>query len=292
MAGTVKADFGGEMRRFPLATDATVETLNEKLCELFPRLKGMQFDVYYRDPDGDVIRIGGDDELRHAWTVCGEENVLRLSVQCVSSAGEPRRSTSGHLVHAPMDVWGSYGGFMDPFTSTFDSLFQAFDDPFFTHGKQWWLPWERRQLSLKQREEQLKHQRELEEKLRKEQEEKKRQMEEFYRKEAEAFRQMMEKQRAEAEEAAKKKGEVVKKTPKGTVVVARPKLHYTPFGSYEPVHRSGPGWSSTSWGPVGYELHYHYPKEEEEEEEAEGQEVEQKAEETPQTTTEKEEKME
>ena len=307
MAGIVKAECAGEIRRFPLGTDATLETLNAKLCELFPRLKDMQFDIYYKDPDGDAIRIGGDDELTHAWTTCGEETILRIVIQCVTSAGEPRRTTSGHLVHIPMDVWGGFGGMADPFTSTFDSLFQAFDDPFFAHhGRQWWLPWERRQLSLKQREEQLRHQRELEEKLRKEHEEKKRQMDEFFRKEAESFRQQMEKQRADAEEAAKKKGEVEKKTPKGTVVVARPKVHYTPFGSYEPVHRSGPGWSSTSWGPVGYELYYHHPGDGEEEEapemeqkteeSQEAPEMEQKSEEsqeTPQqTTTEKDEKME
>ena len=294
MAGTVKAEFGGEIRRFPLDTDATLEALNDKLGQLFPRLKDMQFDLYYRDPDGDVIRIGSDDELKHAWTTCGEENVLRLMIQCVS---EPRRSSSGHLIHVPMDVWGGYGGVTDPFTSSFESLFRAFDDPFFTHGKQWWLPWERRQLSLKQREEQLRHQREVEERLRKQHEEKEKQMEEFYRKEAENFRQMMEKRRKEAEDAAEKKGEVVKKTPKGTVVVARPKLHYTPIGSYEPVHRSGPGWSSTSWGPVGYELHYHYPGEEEETEETPAQDTEetpaQDTEETPQQkSTEKDEQME
>ena len=288
MAGIVKAECGGELRRFSMGTDATLEALNDKLRELFPRLKEMQFDIYYRDPEGDAIRIGSDDELKHAWTTCGEESVLRVMIQCASCAscgGEPRRSASGHLVASPMDVWGGFGGMMDPFTSSFDSLFRVFDEPFY--GKQWWLPWERRQLSLKQREEQLRHQREVEEKLRKEHEEKQKRVDEFFRKEAESFRQMMEKQREEAE-AAEKTGEVVKKTPKGTVVVARPKAHFTPFGSYEPVHRSGPGWSSTSWGPVGYELYYHYPGEEEETEQ-----IKEDTEEAPQQKTEeKDEKME
>ena len=275
MAGTVKAECGGELRRFPVGTDATLEALNDKLRELFPRLKEMQFDIYYRDPEGDAVRIGSDDELKHAWTICGEENVLRVVIQqCPNRAsyayrGEPRRSTSGHLVAVPLDmIWGGFGGMTDPFTSSFDSLFRVFDEPFY--GKQWWLPWERRQLSLKQREEQLRHQREVEEKLRKEHEEKQKRVDEFFRKEAESFRQMMEKQRVREEaEEAEKTSEVVKKTPKGTIVVARPKAHFTPFGSYESVHRSGPGWSCTSWGPVGYELHYHYPSEEEETEQTE-----------------------
>lgn len=256
MSCTVKAEFQGEMRRFVLPKDATMDTFVAKMREIFPALEESDFNVYYRDHDGDVVRIGSTEELHHACETCGD--ILRLAVRALTPQTQPAPPTPTREPRSQLDLWDPSRLFsMDPF-SAFES------DPFFQQmGFGLHFPWEHRQLRLRQREEQLKHQREYEEKMKEVYKERQKQKEKFIREEAEKFRQEMDKRM----EAAEEEGSVVKRSKSGTVVVAKPKMRT--FGSWEPVSESGPGWSSTSWGPVGYELHYYYPGEAEEEKKGE-----------------------
>ena len=259
MSLTIKAECCGEVRRITMDNTTTLEDFNEKMKSVFGcvQKEDVEFDVFYRDQDGDTIRIGSTEELHHAFAICGE--VLRVAIvprkqsckECPAPT-QQRENLGSSLGLMDWSVPNLFGSFHDQF-----SAFER--DPFFRDFGHW-PNWEGRQLRLKQREEQLKHQREVEEKMKKQHEERAKKMDQFFEQEAERFRAEMDKRRLEAKKAPE---DVPKKSSSGTVVVARPKYDFKEFGSWTPAHRSGPGWHSTHWGPVGYELHYYPPKEEE-----------------------------
>ena len=257
MSVTIKADFHGEMRRFVLPKDTTMDTFVAKMREFYPSLGENDFNVYYRDQDGDVVRIGSTEELQHAFDIAGE--VLRLAIQCQKPQPE-QPPVPAKEPHRLLDLLNPGSLFsMDPF-----NLFE--DEPFYG-GNNWLLPWENihmpwehRLLKLRQKEEQLRHQREYERKMQEAYKERQKQLGQQIRQDAEKFREDMDKRMAAAEKDSEESG--VKRSKSGTVVVARPKMRT--FGNWDPVTKTGPGWSSTQWGPVGYELHYYYPGEEEE----------------------------
>ena len=152
MSCTVKADFQGEMRRFVLPKDTTMEDFVTKMRNLFPGL-GEDFNVYYRDNEGDVVRIGTIKELHDACEM--SDDVLRLNVHSQKTEPsavqtmEPRSQLDWDLSRFFADPFGMFEH--DPFLHQFDFGFR--------------FPWEHRQLKLKQKEEQLKHQREYEKKM-------------------------------------------------------------------------------------------------------------------------------
>ena len=264
MSVTIKADFHGEMRRFVLPKDTTMDTFVAKMREFFPSLGENEFNVYYRDQDGDVVRIGSTEELQHAFEIGGD--VLRLAIQCQrpEPAGLVQPTVPPSEPRTLLDIFNPGRLFSaDPF-----NIFE--DEPFYG-GNNWLLPWENihmpwehRLLKLRQKEEQLKHQREYEKRMQEAYKERQKQLSQQIRQDAEKFREEMDKRMAAAE---KDDESGVKRSKSGTVVVARPKMRT--FGDWDPVTKTGPGWSSTQWGPVGYELHYYYPGEEEEKQDKE-----------------------
>ena len=62
-----KVTDGKEIRKFRVESDVTFEALKKQLAGLFPSLAGgVDFNVQYRDVDGDVISISTDEEVRTA----------------------------------------------------------------------------------------------------------------------------------------------------------------------------------------------------------------------------------
>ncbi|KAM3967423.1 uncharacterized protein ACR2FA_009433 isoform 2-T3 [Aphomia sociella] len=80
-----------EVRRF--GVDKNIVTsfnyLNAKLQEVFPRLRGKNFSVTWKDEENDDITISSDDELMAALAVLfGTQKVLKLYVYCKEEEGK------------------------------------------------------------------------------------------------------------------------------------------------------------------------------------------------------------
>ena len=62
-----KVTDGKEIRKFRVDSDVTFDALKKQIAGLFPSLAdGADFNVQYRDADGDVISISTDEEVRTA----------------------------------------------------------------------------------------------------------------------------------------------------------------------------------------------------------------------------------
>ena len=65
----VKATDGKEIRKFRIDPDITFDALKKQIVKLFPNLAdGVEFNVQYRDADGDVVSISTDEEVQTALT--------------------------------------------------------------------------------------------------------------------------------------------------------------------------------------------------------------------------------
>ena len=265
-----KVTDGKEIRKFRVDPDVTFEALRKQLAGLFPSLAGgADFNVQYRDADGDVISISTDEEVRTALSHLRDNETWLLQV--VQVAKRAQRTTSGRVA-TPTRVTrlevAPFGG---------NVLGRLLDDmnPFWTPATSlldWSDPYGRWDEESRRLEEELQRQTEQ---LRKMQEDHVKQFEE-QRKKAEADIQKALKERRSS------KGGAVQPAKSG-----EPKWHVQTFGSWDPQVTESPSGSRTVIGPVGYHMYWGYSDPEEPKEQGEQKKEEAKpAEATPAPTTE------
>nr|XP_019961449.1 PREDICTED: sequestosome-1 isoform X2 [Paralichthys olivaceus] len=67
-----------EIRRFTMNQDVSFDQLNQKTASVFTNLKN--FNMYYRDEDGDLVAFSSDDELMMGLS-CMKDNTFRLFIK-------------------------------------------------------------------------------------------------------------------------------------------------------------------------------------------------------------------
>ncbi|KAL5510307.1 hypothetical protein EMCRGX_G005834 [Ephydatia muelleri] len=91
-----KVTDGKEIRKFRVDPDVTFEALKKQLSGLFPSLAGgADFNVQYRDADGDGISISTDEEVRTALSHLRDNETWVLQV--VQVAKRAQRKTSSRV---------------------------------------------------------------------------------------------------------------------------------------------------------------------------------------------------
>ena len=257
----VKAYKGSEIRRFEIDSKATFAELKELVHNLFNILQDDTVIVNYCDRDGDLIRLSSDAELQTALNHLGEEDTWKLQIvvehkqqpQHHHHIGAPSRGAAGswwdwdpfhlHGHHAPLHPHHHLahhaplhgGGLFD--TLLGHSLWD--DDPFGGFG----------QFDLLRQQHQ---------KLQREQQ-----------KRAEMAR--CHAMRQASVDAKRASDEVQAQASGGEVAEKKPKVVYHHFGSWEPKVEKGDNYVVTTYGPVGYKVHYTHDDQEETKTEDDGQ---------------------
>ena len=242
-----KVTDGKEIRKFRIDADsATFETLKKQVVGMFPSLaSGTDFQVQYRDVDGDIISLSTDEEVRTALShlPCNETWLLQVvpvpkRVQRALSrgGGVPARTSSREINPFGANILGRILDDMDPFWTPASSLVDS-SDPF---GR--WDDDSRRLEEEWQRQT---------EQLRKMQEDHMKQFEE-QRKKAESDIQKALKERRSS------KGGAVQPAKSGDT-----KWHVQSFGSWDPQVMESPYGTRTVIGPVGYHMYWGYSDPEE-----------------------------
>lgn len=242
-----KVTDGKEIRKFRIDADsATFETLKKQVAGLFPSLaSGADFQVQYRDADGDIISISTDEEVRTALSHLPSNETWLLQVvpapkrvqRAVSRGGVPARTSSRDVNPFAANILGRILDDMDPFWTPASSLVD-WSDPF---GR--WDDDSRRVEEEWQRQT---------EQLRKMQEDHMKQFEE-QRKKAEADIQKS------LQERRSSKGGAVERAKSGDTA----KWHVQSFGSWDPQVMESPYGARTVIGPVGYHMYWGYSDPEE-----------------------------
>jgi len=232
----IKAYKGSEIRRFEIDAGTTFAQLHDMVFKLFGFTEDDTVAVSYCDRDGDVVRLSSDGELQTALKHLGEDDTWKLQIT-VTHKHHPHPHYHHHHMqaHQPATSWWDWNPFhvhhsvRDPFRGgLMDSLFgQSLwdDDPF---GVDLWQ-----------------HQR----KLLNEQ----KRMAELARRNA--MRQASVDAKRAADEVQTKSGEVAE-AQTGEVAEKKPKVVYQHFGSWEPKVEKGDNYVVTTYGPVGYKVHY------------------------------------
>ena len=242
----VKAYKGTEIRRFEIDPATTFVELKELVCKLFNLGEDVTVAINYRDRDGDLIMLSSDEELQTALRHLGEEETWHLKV-IVQHKQQPQYDTAPRAAAASWWDWDPFhlhGGHHPSHhhmvhhaphrRGLFDSFFggSLWDDDPFGFG----------QFDLLRQQHQ---------KLQSEQ----------HKKAEMARRHAMRQASVDAKRAA---DEVQAQKSGGEVAEKKPKVVYRHFGSWEPKVEKGDNYVVTTYGPVGYEVHYTHNEQEEE----------------------------
>ena len=238
----VKATDGKEIRKFRIDPDLTFDALKKQIVKLFPNLAdGVEFNVQYRDADGDVVSISTDEEVQTALShLPADETWLIQAARVQKPRVRPRASnrddaSGGRTALARREIvpfGGSLLGrilddvnpFWTPETSLMDwpssAAFGRWDDDI---------------------EEEWRHRTE--------------QLRKMHNDHMKVYEEQMKKAEADIKKALKeqrsgKGGEVTKS--------GEPKWHVQTFGSWEPQMTESPHGSRTVIGPVGYHMYWGY----------------------------------
>lgn len=238
-----KVTDGKEIRKFRVESDVTFGALKNQIAGLFPSLAGdVEFNVQYRDADGDIISLSTDEEVRTALSHLSANETWLLQAVRVPRRAQ-RTSGGGAPVKKATREIAPFGGF------TGSLLGRILDDmnPFWTPATAlvgWSDPLGRLDDDLD------KEWRRQTEQLRKMQEDHVKQFEEQRKKaEADLQKALKEGKSAERGDVAVKSGE--------------PKWHVQTFGSWEPQVMESPHGTRTVIGPVGYHMYWGYSNPEE-----------------------------
>ena len=279
----IKAYRGSEIRRFEIDPATTFASLKELVSKLFGLGEDDAVTINYCDRDGDVIRLSSDPELQTALRHLGEEDTWKLQIVVEHKEQPhppaPRAATSwwdwdpfhlhgGHHPH-PMShhhVPHHRGGLFDTFFGH-GAGHSLWDDDPYGFGQFDLLRQHHKRLQSEQQ--------------------KKAEM---------AQRHAMRQASVDAKRAADEV-QVQAQASGGEVVEKKPKVVYRHFGSWEPKVEKGDNYVVTTYGPVGYEVHYTHNEQEGTKTDDKQPEAKDKAEETkpetkPETKDEEETKME
>ncbi len=241
----IKACLQNVVRRFTAAAGITLVDLKTKLKDVFPELAPVSredINLYYRDPDNDLVTVSSDEELRVAEEGIGSDQTLKVILNVAEQKEEEEEE----------DLFDVVGSFFSPSHSLFShtqspSLSSIFGgDPFSFPS----LPtWSDRMRMMERHEERIRRQRLYEEGMRK------------------AHLESLKKLKAKAEEEKKvieekggaTGGEVQRRSSKEfkpVMPVFPPGWHVTPYGTWEPMTYQTPYGSRRVWGPWGYRAAY------------------------------------
>ena len=241
----IKAYKGSEIRRFEIDPGTTFAQLNEAVYKLFGLTEDDSAAISYCDRDGDVIRLSSDGELQTALKHLGEDDTWKLQVAVSHkhhphpAAHHPSHYPHHHhymQAHQPATSWWDLNPFhmhhsvRDPFRGgLMDSLFGHSlwnDDPF---GVDQLWEHQRRLLNEQKKKAELAQRN--------------------------AMRQASVDAKRAADEVQTKSGEVAEAN-QGEVADKKSKVVYQHFGSWEPKVEKGDNYVITTYGPVGYRVHY------------------------------------
>ena len=217
----IKAYKGSEIRRFEIDPAGTFPQLTELVNKLFGLTEKDIVAINYCDRDGDIVRLSSDAELQTALKHLGEEDTWKLQIvveqKQQQQQQQPRAQPVRPLFSRWLD-WDPYSNFSLPLEG---SLFgqSLWDDDLFGIDKLW------------------QHQRKLLSEQKKKAEMARRN----------AMRQASVDAQRTADEVQAKSGEVAEK---------KPKVVYQHFGSWKPKVEKGDNYVITTYGPVGYRVHY------------------------------------
>ena len=242
----VKAYKGSEIRRFEINPSSTFASLKELVAKLFSLGEDDTVKINYCDRDGDVIRLSSDVELQTALRHLGEEDTWKLQVVVEHrekeqpQAAAPRAAASWWDRGWDWDPFHLQGGSQHPYHvishhphypsqqrgGVFDNLFGSlWDDEPFGFGQFDILRQHQKRLQNEQQ------------------------------KKAEvARRHAMRQASVDAKRAADEVQAQASST--GEVSEKKPKVVYQHFGSWEPKVEKGDTYVVTTYGPVGYRVHY------------------------------------
>ena len=108
-----KVTDGKEIRKFRVDSDVTFDALKKQIAGLFPSLAdGADFNVQYRDADGDVISISTDEEVRTALSHLSSNETWLLQAVRIPKRAQRVSSRGAATKTASRDVapFGGFGG--------------------------------------------------------------------------------------------------------------------------------------------------------------------------------------
>ena len=235
MAKTVyaKATDGKEIRKFRIDTDVTFDTLKKQVAPLFPTLAdGADFNLQYRDTDGDVISISTDEEVQTALNHLPTDETWLLQAVRVPKRIQQRprlkrreeTSTKGEVIPFGGSLLGRILDDRNPFWTPEASLLDWKDEV----EEEW--------------------------KLRTEQ------LRKMHNDHMKIYEEQMKKAEADLQKALNERrsgsgGEVANS--------GKPKWHVQTFGSWDPQVMESPHGTRTVIGPVGYHMYWGYSDPEE-----------------------------
>lgn len=84
----VKVTFGGETRRFISSTELNYDELIKKVSNLFPSLResSLKLELTYRDEDGDLVTLSSDEEVAAALSTIATGKTWRLQARQIRPA--------------------------------------------------------------------------------------------------------------------------------------------------------------------------------------------------------------
>ena len=219
----IKAYKDSEIRRFEFNPSGTFVQLTELVHKLFGLSEKDTAAINYCDRDGDIVRLSSDAELQTALRHLGEEDTWKL--QIAVEQNQQQRQPRVQLVYPNFSLWD----LSLPRENLLDNLFgqSLWGDDLFGIDKLW------------------QHQRRLLNEQKKKAEMARRN----------AMRQASVDAKRVADEVQAKSGEVAEAKP-GEVAEKKPKVVYQHFGSWEPKVEKGDNYVITTYGPVGYRVHY------------------------------------
>ena len=292
----VKVTAGNETRKFQVEEGTTFGQLKEKVTGIFPALSDgkTEFELRYRDTDGDLLHISSDAEVATALSHIPADSVWRLLVVAKTPSGslssrqpgQQRRQPQRLSAMMPFGPSGMFGGFGPRFDAHWDNLLGEMSaDPFWSPvGLFSWGDSERRSREfesyMQQREQQFEEEMQ---RVRQMQQDHMRQFEEQRRKAEESVRRSLDAPPGSSEQPTQQRQQVVRQ-PSGSGTVAsggQPNWHCQTFGSWEPTTYESPHGRRAVIGPVGYHMYWGYsdpepmetqqdPEKKEEEEEGKG----------------------
>ena len=243
----IKAYKGSEIRRLEVEQGATFAQLKNLILQLFGLSQENTVLINYCDKDGDIIRLSSDAELQTALRHLGEDETWKLQIVVEQKHQQQSVQPQAHHLHPTVATWWDWNPFhlhhsvRDPFghERLLDSTFglSLWNDPFgFDHYDS--LLQEQRRADLVRRNA-----------MRQASVDAKRASDEVQAKSADNKQVVRRKRtidKVQANSTDNKQGEVVKK----------PKMVYHHFGSWEPKVEKGDNYVITTYGPVGYKIHY------------------------------------
>jgi len=233
----IKAYKGSEIRRFEIDPAGTFPQLTEQVVKLFGLADKDTVAINYSDRDGDIIRLSSDAELQTALKHLGEEDTWKLQIVVEQKQQQQQQQQRRAQTGRPhFGWWNPFSSLISlPREELLDSLFEdsLWSDGHFGIDKLW------------------QHQHRLLNDQRKKAETARRN----------AMRQASVDAKRAADEVQTKPGEVAEAN-QGEVADKKSKVVYEHFGSWEPKVEKGDNYVITTYGPVGYRVHYGHDEKE------------------------------